>query len=95
MHVDTSGIIALEELYKELVSLGVHVSKSRFHTLSSTFEPKYWNFFHYVVQLAVASPQWQVIHKLKLVQFVDKVGQRWFFLTVNEAVEACFASAGA
>ncbi|KAL8144363.1 hypothetical protein V2J09_017395 [Rumex salicifolius] len=61
MHVDTSGIIALEELYKKL--------------------------------LAVASPQWQVIHKLKLVQFVDKVGERWFFLTVNEAVEACFGSA--
>ncbi|KAL8144284.1 hypothetical protein V2J09_017316 [Rumex salicifolius] len=61
MHVDTSGIIALEELYKKL--------------------------------LAVANPQWQVIHKLKLVQFVDKVGERWFFLTVNEAVETCFGSA--
>ncbi|XP_073525704.1 uncharacterized protein [Phyllobates terribilis] len=67
MHIDTSGIIALEDLYKKLVSLGVN--------------------------LAVASPQWQVIHKLKLVKFVDKVGERWFFLTVNEAVEACFGSA--
>ncbi|KAL8172419.1 hypothetical protein V2J09_024223 [Rumex salicifolius] len=45
------------------------------------------------VQLAVASPQWQVIHKLKLVNFVEKVGERWFFLTVNEAVDACFTSA--
>ncbi|XP_027337567.1 sulfate transporter 2.1 [Abrus precatorius] len=36
-------------------------------------------------QLAIANPRWQVIHKLKVSNFVDKIGGR-VFLTVEEAV---------
>ncbi|KAK9130994.1 hypothetical protein Sjap_011481 [Stephania japonica] len=65
MNIDTSGIIALEELHKRLNSLGI--------------------------ELALANPSWAVIHKLKLVKFVEKIGGRVFF-TVNEAVNACIGS---
>ncbi|XP_027356737.1 low affinity sulfate transporter 3-like isoform X2 [Abrus precatorius] len=66
MNVDTSGILALEELHKRLLSRGV--------------------------QLGVVNPRWQVIHKLKVAHFVDKMGKEWVFLTVGEAVDACLAS---
>ncbi|XP_004490361.1 low affinity sulfate transporter 3-like [Cicer arietinum] len=66
MNVDTSGILALEELHKRLLSRGV--------------------------ELAMVNPRWQVIHKLKLAHFVDKIGKQWVFLTVGEAVDACLSS---
>lgn len=52
------------------------------------------NKHHSVVflQLAVASPRWQVIHKLKLAKFLDRIGREWIFLTVGEAVDACVSS---
>ncbi|XP_068636754.1 low affinity sulfate transporter 3-like [Aristolochia californica] len=66
MNIDTSGIQALEELHKKLVSHGV--------------------------ELAMANPRWQVIHKLKLANFVEKISSEWIFLTVEEAVNACLGS---
>ncbi|GMI77148.1 ARABIDOPSIS SULFATE TRANSPORTER 68, sulfate transporter 2;1 [Hibiscus trionum] len=66
MNVDTSGISALEELHKKLVSLGI--------------------------KLTVVNLRWQVIHKLILAKFLDKIGREWIFLTVGEAVDACLAS---
>ncbi|KAM7252899.1 hypothetical protein ACFE04_025517 [Oxalis oulophora] len=65
MNIDTSGIIALEELNRKLVS--------------------------HSIQLAMASPRWQVINKLKLAKFVDKIGAEWIFFNVAEAVDACIA----
>ncbi|KAJ4701287.1 putative Sulfate transporter [Melia azedarach] len=66
MNIDTSGILALEELQKKLTSNGI--------------------------ELAMASPRWQVIHKLKLAKFVDKIGTGCVFLTVAEAMDGCLAS---
>ncbi|KAL4604048.1 hypothetical protein ACB092_10G166400 [Castanea dentata] len=66
MSIDTSGIVALEELHKELVSHGM--------------------------ELAMANPRQQVIHKLKLANFLDKLGRGGIFLTVGEAVDACLNS---
>ncbi|XAR62189.1 hypothetical protein NMG60_11016853 [Bertholletia excelsa] len=43
-------------------------------------------------QLAIANPRWHAIHKLKVAKFVDKIGGGWIFLSVSEAVEACFGS---
>ncbi|XP_068313316.1 low affinity sulfate transporter 3-like [Pyrus communis] len=63
MNVDTSGILALEEIHKKLCSYGI--------------------------QLAMANPRWQVIHRLKVSKLVDKIGGESVFLTVGEAVEAC------
>ncbi|TXG60634.1 hypothetical protein EZV62_015207 [Acer yangbiense] len=40
------------------------------------------------MQLAIASPRWKVIDKLRLAKFVDKIGGR-VFLTVGEAMDAC------
>ncbi|KAA8530891.1 hypothetical protein F0562_005650 [Nyssa sinensis] len=39
------------------------------------------------MELAIANPRWQVIHKLKLANFVDKIGGM-VFLTVGEAMNA-------
>ncbi|XP_052146246.1 low affinity sulfate transporter 3-like isoform X2 [Oryza glaberrima] len=44
------------------------------------------------IQMAIAKPGWQVIHKMKLARLVDGIGEGWFFLTVGEAVEACLAN---
>ncbi|RLN39593.1 low affinity sulfate transporter 3-like isoform X1 [Panicum miliaceum] len=44
------------------------------------------------IQMAIASPGWQVIHKMKLAQLVDGIGENWIFLTVGEAVEACLTN---
>ncbi|KAK2978563.1 hypothetical protein RJ640_006682 [Escallonia rubra] len=65
INIDTSGILALEELHKKLDALDI--------------------------KLGVANPRSQVIHKLKLGSFVDKLGIGWIFLTVSEAVDACLA----
>ncbi|XP_065881498.1 low affinity sulfate transporter 3 [Euphorbia lathyris] len=61
-NVDTAGIIALEELHKQML-------------LHET-------------ELIVASPRWEVMHKLKLSKFLDKIGRGRVFLTVAEAVAA-------
>ncbi|OIW14525.1 hypothetical protein TanjilG_04958 [Lupinus angustifolius] len=66
MNVDTSGILALEELHMSLHSRGI--------------------------ELAMVNPRWQVIHKLKLAHFVDRIGKELVFLTVAEAIDACLAS---
>ncbi|KAK3012074.1 hypothetical protein RJ639_012150 [Escallonia herrerae] len=65
INIDSSGILALEELHKKLDALDI--------------------------KLGVANPRWQVIHKLKLGKFVDKLGSGSIFLTVTEAVDACLA----
>ncbi len=44
------------------------------------------------MQLAVANPRWQVIHRLKLAKLVDKIGEERIFLTVSEAVDACLTN---
>jgi len=44
------------------------------------------------IQMAIASPGWQVIHKMKVARLVDGIGENWIFLTVGEAVEACLAN---
>uniref|UniRef100_A0A0E0KA05 STAS domain-containing protein n=1 Tax=Oryza punctata TaxID=4537 RepID=A0A0E0KA05_ORYPU len=44
------------------------------------------------IQMAIARPGWQVIHKMKQARLVDGVGAGWFFLTVGEAVEACLGN---
>ncbi|KAG2554084.1 low affinity sulfate transporter 3-like isoform X2 [Panicum virgatum] len=43
------------------------------------------------IQMAIASPGWQGIHKMKVARLVDGIGENWIFLTVGEAVEACLA----
>ncbi|KAK3230817.1 hypothetical protein Dsin_002698 [Dipteronia sinensis] len=65
MNIDTSGIVALEELHRKLASNGI--------------------------ELTMASPRWQVIHKLKLGKFIDTIGKGCVFLTVGEAMDACLA----
>nr|GEZ52887.1 low affinity sulfate transporter 3-like [Tanacetum cinerariifolium] len=40
------------------------------------------------IKLAIASPRWQVIHKIKVTKFVDKVGRDCIFVTFNEAVDS-------
>ncbi|XP_047341478.1 low affinity sulfate transporter 3-like [Impatiens glandulifera] len=42
------------------------------------------------IKLVIANPRQEVIHRLKLAKFVDKIGDTSVFLTVNEAVGACF-----
>ncbi|CAN6290350.1 unnamed protein product [Urochloa humidicola] len=44
------------------------------------------------IQMAIASPGWQVIHKMKVARLIDGTGEAWIFLTVGEAVEACLTS---
>ncbi|XP_024017554.1 sulfate transporter 2.1 [Morus notabilis] len=44
------------------------------------------------IELAIANPRWQVIHKLKLANFVSEIEGR-VFLTVGEAVNATTISA--
>ncbi|KAF2284080.1 hypothetical protein GH714_018863 [Hevea brasiliensis] len=39
-------------------------------------------------ELPITNPRWQVIHKLKLANFVGKLGER-VYLSVGEAVDAC------
>ncbi|KAJ1298386.1 hypothetical protein BS78_01G448800 [Paspalum vaginatum] len=67
VNIDTAGLLALEELHKELVPQGI--------------------------QMAIASLGWQVIHKMKLAQLVNGIGEDWIFLTVGKAVEAGLAIA--
>jgi len=43
------------------------------------------------IQMAIASPGWQVIHKMKLARLISGI-EDWIFLTVGEAVEACPAN---
>ncbi|WVZ55824.1 hypothetical protein U9M48_006433 [Paspalum notatum var. saurae] len=66
VNIDTSGLAVLEEIHKELVSLGI--------------------------QMAIASPGWNAVQKMKVSQVVDRVGEDWIFMTVGEAVEACLAA---
>ncbi|CAN6285338.1 unnamed protein product [Urochloa humidicola] len=63
VNIDTSGLTALEDIHKELVSLGI--------------------------QMAIASPGWNAVQKMKVSRVVDRIGEDWIFLTVGEAVEAC------
>ncbi|KAG9137811.1 hypothetical protein Leryth_022718 [Lithospermum erythrorhizon] len=41
------------------------------------------------IKLALVSPRWQVINKLKIADFIDKIGRGGIFLSVDEAVNAC------
>ncbi|KAI4993054.1 hypothetical protein ZWY2020_007367 [Hordeum vulgare] len=66
VNIDTSGLVGLEEIHKELASLGI--------------------------QMAIASPGWQAIQKMKLAHVVDRIGEDWIFLTVGEAVEGCLTA---
>lgn len=43
------------------------------------------------MELAITNPKWQVIHKLRVANFVTKIGGR-VFLTIGEAVDACLGA---
>ncbi|KAK7305990.1 hypothetical protein VNO77_43904 [Canavalia gladiata] len=49
------------------------------------------NLTSHGVKLAIANPRWQVIHKLRLANFMSKIGGR-VFLSVGEAVDACLGA---
>ncbi|XP_050378517.1 sulfate transporter 2.1 [Argentina anserina] len=55
----------------------------------ATLDDLHKNLLSEGIELAIANPQWQVIHKLKLSNFVIKIGGR-VFVTVAEAVSATF-----
>lgn len=44
------------------------------------------------IELVMASPRWQVIHKLKSAKLLDRIGKGCVYLSVAEAMEACLAS---
>ncbi|XP_022961168.1 low affinity sulfate transporter 3-like [Cucurbita moschata] len=44
------------------------------------------------IQVTIASPKWEVIHKLKRTNFVERIEGR-VFLSVGEAVDSCLQSA--
>ncbi|KAL0541387.1 hypothetical protein IC582_021429 [Cucumis melo] len=44
------------------------------------------------IQLSIASPKWEVIHKLKKTKFVEKIEGR-VFISVGEAVDSCTGNA--
>ncbi|MED6194949.1 hypothetical protein PIB30_033475 [Stylosanthes scabra] len=46
------------------------------------------NLISHGVKLVMANPRWQVIHKLRVADFVSKIGGR-VFVSVGEAVDAC------
>ncbi|KAL1336664.1 hypothetical protein HN51_031041 [Arachis hypogaea] len=46
------------------------------------------NLISHGVKLVIANPRWQVIHKLRVGDFVSKIGGR-VFVSVGEAVDAC------
>ena len=57
----------------------------------------YWSKYLTLVlknclQMAIASPGWQAIQKMKLAHVVDRIGEDWIFLTVGEAVEGCLTA---
>ncbi|XP_060961637.1 low affinity sulfate transporter 3 [Cannabis sativa] len=58
----------------------------------SALEELHKNLLLHGIGLAVANPKWQVIHKLKLAKFIDKIGKERIFMTVGEAVEGCLGS---
>lgn len=45
----------------------------------------------FLFQLSIANPRWQVIHKLRLANFVTKIGGR-VFLSVEEAIDAILSA---
>lgn len=49
----------------------------------------YCTQFFLFLQLAIANPRWEVMNKLKVAKFVDELGNRWIFLSVGDAVDAC------
>jgi low affinity sulfate transporter 2 len=101
MNIDMSGIASLLELQNNLASGGMEVIQwlMRIRTPSMYFS--WCKFvvqisnrgpcFGFVSQLAITNPKWQVIHKLRLANFVTKMGGR-VFLTVGEAVDACLGA---
>ncbi|KAL5149631.1 Low affinity sulfate transporter 3 [Glycine soja] len=90
MNVDTSGILALEELHKRLLSRGKRAISIIKHGFSNFYALTLGAMLF--LQLAMVNPRWLVIHKLKLALFVDKIGKEWVFLTVGEAVDACLST---
>ncbi|GAY41661.1 hypothetical protein CUMW_061120 [Citrus unshiu] len=44
------------------------------------------------IELVMASPRWQVIHKLKSAKLLDRIGKGCVYLSVAEAMEACLTS---
>lgn len=52
----------------------------------------YFNFVSwysvYYLQVALANPRWRVISKIKMSNFIDKLGRGAVFLTVEDAVDA-------
>ncbi|MBA0664068.1 hypothetical protein Goklo_004133 [Gossypium klotzschianum] len=51
----------------------------------ASLEELHKNFYSNGMKLAIANPRWQVIHKLKLANFVPKIGGR-VFLSIGEAM---------
>ena len=101
MNIDTSGIASLLELQNNLASGGMEVVQWLMRTRTFSMDFLWYKFvikisnrrpcFGFVSQLAITNPKWQVIHKLRLANFVTKMGGR-VFLTVGEAVDACLGA---
>jgi low affinity sulfate transporter 2 len=42
--------------------------------------------------MAISSPGWNAVQKMKVSRVVDRIGEDWIFLTVGEAEEACLTA---
>ncbi|KAM7529252.1 hypothetical protein LguiB_032662 [Lonicera macranthoides] len=57
----------------------------------ASLEELYDKLHSHGIELAIANPRWEVIHKLKIAKMVNKMGGR-VFLNVGEAMDACQCS---
>ncbi|KAK3007505.1 hypothetical protein RJ639_013407, partial [Escallonia herrerae] len=57
-------------------------------TGTASLEELYDKLVIHGIELAITNPKWQVIQKLRLANFVNKIGGK-VFLTAGEAIDAC------
>lgn len=96
MNVDTSGILALEEIHKKF-SYGIEVRhlKSAIGLCTCEVAICFIDFDYCIMfdlQLAMANLRWQVIYRLKVAKWLDRIGGERVFLSVGEAVDACLST---
>ncbi|KAK3031477.1 hypothetical protein RJ639_035512, partial [Escallonia herrerae] len=92
MAVETPGVLVIRIKSALLCFANEILSEKDLMNIDTTgiasLEELYDKLVIHGIELAITNPMWQVIQKLRLANFVNKIGGK-VFLTAGEAIDAC------
>lgn len=90
--IDVTGMETLLEVHRILGSKDIKVYTLLFLKASLKYFKETSNdiyIFFFLLQMVIINPRFEVLEKMMLSHFVEKIGKEYVFVSIDDAVQAC------